>query len=409
VITLVRAVALFAPLSAVWVMAVVRRPSERELAAMIIATAWNLLTLSFVNAVALAAGWWGFGAQGAVAGGVPVDLLLGWALLWGALPARAAARLPIPLTAAALAWADLALMPLARPLVLLGDGWLYGEALAVTVGLVPGLLLAWWTRDGRRLPQRAASQVLLAGGLMLALPVALTGVWRQPAWVASLALQALAMPLTLGVAAAREFAVAGGGTPLPYDPPRRLVTSGPYVYVRNPMQVSIAAAFALLGVLDVRFLAAAVTAISYGAVALWQEDAHLTGRYGPAWVDYRRRVRPWLPRLRPPAVMPEAVVFVSVTCEMCSPLAGWLARRHPVRLSIRPAEEHPYGVRRMTYERADGVRAQGVAAFARAAEHLHLGWALLGWMLQLPGVGWFAQVWADALGAGPRVVPRAGR
>ncbi|GIH41484.1 hypothetical protein Mco01_44840 [Microbispora corallina] len=401
-----RALAMFAPLAAVWVAAAVRPPSERAVAAMILATAWNLLALSLVNAVALGAGWWRFGAEGAVVAGVPVDVLLGWALLWGALPAHAASRLPVPLTAAVLVWLDLAFMPIARPLVVLGRGWLLGEALAVALGLVPGLLLARWTSEGRRLAARAALQVVLAGGLMVAVPVALTGVWRQPAWLCGLAVQVVAVPMVLGVAAAREFATAGGGTPLPYDPPPRLVTGGPYAYVRNPMQVSIAAVYALLGALDGRFLLAAASAVAYGAgLAAWHEGLRLAERHGDDWAAYRRRVRPWLPRLRPAAVMPEAVVHVSSTCDLCRPLGWWIARRRPVRLRVLPAEAHPGRPRRMTYERADGLRAEGVAAFAHAAGHLHLGWALAGWVLLLPGIGWFAQVCADALGAGPRDLP----
>lgn len=404
-VTLLRGAAVFGPLAAVLAAAAVRRPSERAIAAMILATAWNLLALALVNVLAVRAGWWSFSARGAMVEGVPVDLLLGWALLWGALPARAARRLPLPLTVLALAWLDLAFMPLTRPLVRLGGDWLHGEALAVALGLVPGLLLARWTVRGVFVAGRVTLQVVLAGSFMLGLPVALTGVWRQPAWLAGLGVQVLAVPLTLGLAAVREFATAGG-TPLPYDPPRRLVTSGPYAYVRNPMQVSMTASYLLLGVLDVRFLAAAGVAVAYGAgLAAWHEGEQLTGRYGGAWAAYRSGVRAWLPRPRPSPTMTPAVVHVSATCGQCAPVGGWILRRAPVALDVRPAEEHPEGLRRMTYERADGLRAEGVAALAHTASHLHLGWALAGWMLLLPGVGWFAQLCADAFGAGPRGVP----
>ncbi|MEV0198586.1 isoprenylcysteine carboxylmethyltransferase family protein, partial [Nonomuraea sp. NPDC050691] len=117
---LVRAVAVMGPLLAVAAIVAVRRPEEPRIAAALLATGWNALTLSGVNALALHLGWWSFHAEGAVALGVPVDLLLGWAVLWGAVPALAAPGAPVPLTAAALVWLDLALMPAARPVLVLG-------------------------------------------------------------------------------------------------------------------------------------------------------------------------------------------------------------------------------------------------------------------------------------------------
>ncbi|MGW0808012.1 methyltransferase family protein [Nonomuraea sp. NPDC002799] len=399
---LIRGVTLFVPTAAVWIAATARRPGQRDIAAMIVAVAWNLLALAVVNVVAVRAGWWTFGARGALVAGVPADLLLGWALLWGALPACLARTRPLTLIAAVLAWLDLALMPLAEPVVTLGAGWLYGEAAAIGAGLLPGLLLARWTAADRRLPWRVAMQVVLAGGLMLGVPIVLTGVWRQPAWVLGLLAQVLAVPLVAGLAAVREFAVSGRGTPVPYDPPKRLVTSGPYAYLRNPMQSAMGGAYLVLAVLDVRFAAAAVVCAAYGAgLASWHEGTQLRTRYGAGWTTYRAHVRPWLPRARPYPGMPYADVYVAATCGRCARLGRWAGRRRPVSLRIRPAENHPAGLRRMTYERADGLRAQGVAAFAHLAQHLHLGWAVLGWFLLLPGVGWFAQLCADAFGAGP--------
>ncbi|MET9067373.1 methyltransferase family protein [Streptosporangium sandarakinum] len=402
---LIRGLALMVPVAAVLAAAAVRRHSERDAAAAILATAWNLTVLAAVNVLAAGAGWWHFAAEGAVWYGVPADLLLGWALLWGALPALAARRAPLPLVVAALAWFDLAVMPLGRPVVVLGDGWLTGETLAVAAALVPGLLLARWTSAGRRLRARVAMQVLLAAGAGLALPVAATQVWRQPSWALGLLAQALAVPVLLGLAAVREFAESGRGTPLPYDPPERLVRTGPYAYVRNPMQVSMAAAYLLLAPFDRVFLAAAAVALAYGAgLAAWHEGERLGERYGAAWEEYRLAVRPWVPRPRPavPAGAPDATLHVSRVCGECSRVGDWFVRRRPAGLRILAAEDHPAGLRRIAYTAPGGGTVQGVAAVARALVNVHLGWALLGWALLLPGVTWFAQLCVDAFGGGPR-------
>ena len=42
----------------------------------------------------------------------------------------------------------------------------------------------------------------------------------------------------MGLSALQEFALRGKGTPFPLDPPLKLVTTGPYAYVSNPMQTA---------------------------------------------------------------------------------------------------------------------------------------------------------------------------
>ncbi|MGP3922923.1 methyltransferase family protein [Streptomyces sp. 8N616] len=419
-VALVRGACLFGPLVATAVAAGLRPPGlrppgRRAVAAAILATAWNAVWLPAVNLLAVHMGWWSFAAEGGTAAGLPVDLLIGWALLWGALPVLAGAdRLPLPLVAAGLAWFDLAAMPLAEPVVRLGGGWLAGEAVAVAAVLVPGLLLARWTLGAQRLAVRAGMQMLLSGALIFALPLALVRPELPGGRAgAAVTVQLLAVPLLLGAVAVREFVQRGGGTPVPYDPPARLVTSGPYAYVRNPMQLSIVLSHALLGLIarDWRLLAAAAAAFAYGAgLADWHESAGLRAAYGERWTAYRAGVRPWLPRLRPwPGTAP-ARLYVAESCGPCSQFGRWVARRRPVALELVPAEDHPRPLRRMTYETDDGaVTAEGVAALGRMLGHLHLGWAVLGWLPAVPGLRWFGQLCADALGAGPRDIPhRAG-
>lgn len=106
---------------------------------------------------------------------------------------------------------------------------------------------------------------------------------------------------------------------------------------------------------------------------------------------------------------PASRLFVSERCEMCSDVARWFNRRGARRLAIVPAETHPSrALTRVTYEPADGSRsASGIEAIARALEHLHLGWALVGFLFRLPGVCELTQLVADASGAEPRRLPQA--
>ncbi|MFD6953149.1 phospholipid methyltransferase [Nocardiopsis sp. TSRI0078] len=401
---LVRGVGLFAPLLPMIVLCLWRAPRQREIAAMVVAGAWSLLTLVPLNLYALRAGWWSFHAEGAVWLGVPVDLLLAWALLWGSLPALLLRLLPVPLLAGLLVWVDVIVMPLAEPVVVLGPLWLLGEFAGSALCLIPALLLAYWTRAGQLVHARMWAQAALALGLMVVAPLVALDALPAPG-AAFTAAQVLALVCLPGLAAAREFARVGGGTPLPFDPPVRLVTSGPYAYLRNPMQTAIAAAYVVLFPVTGNpwLLGGALAAFAYGAgFAGWHEGGRLREAFGRDWEAYRAGVRPWLPRWRPWPGRTSGTLYVASDCDMCRGLGGRLAARAPVALELRPAAEHPEVLYRLTYETPGGLRWSGVSALARALEHLHLGWALVGWALDLPGLRHFAQLCADAFGAGPR-------
>lgn len=413
----VRALAFYCPLALVAGVVAVVRPDRRRAGAALLAGLWNLNALLAVNVVALRAGWWRFGTVGGELAGVPVDLWLGWALLWGALPALVPLRVPAVAVVAALAWVDLVLMPLGGPVVSLGPDWLAGEALALAVALVPGLVLARLTVSRTRLGVRVAMQVVLfaglLGGVATAAVTAATGDRAAPLHVgrpaAQLAAEAIILLGLPALAAVAELARRGGGTPFPFDPPARLVTTGPYAYVANPMQLSMTLALLAWGALlrSWWIVALAVVGAAFAAgIAGWHESVELDERHGEAWQRYRSHVRLWRPRWRPWS--PDgggAVLYVASGCAPCEGVGGWLLARDPSDLEVRPAAESPEPLVRLSYVGRDGLRASGVAAFARALEHLHLGWALLAWLLLLPGVGWFVQVVVDAVGGGPLAHP----
>jgi protein-S-isoprenylcysteine O-methyltransferase Ste14 len=410
--------ALYLPIAAAAALWLVRRPGARERAGMLLALAWNLTWLPAVNLLAAWLGWWRFDVAFGGFEGVPVELYLGWALLWGAVAPLALARLNLGVAVLAALGLDVLLMPLCSPVLRLGPLWLVGEAVALAACLLPALLLARWTAEDRRLELRASLQTMLAGGLVLFLLPSATfaqagGGWqallgRSFRWTAVLT-QILAVAALPGVSAVQEFAVRGRGTPIPFDPPRRLVRSGIYRYVTNPMQLSAALVITGWGwVLHSGWLAAGgVVSIAYSAgLAAWDENADLEERFGRTWLEYRRAVRPWIPRLRPyfPADAAPARLYVASTCGMCSEVGSWLARRKPVGLAIVPAETHPWrSLRRVSYDPADGgPEEDGVAALGRALEHIGLGWALAGMAIRLPLVRSLAQLLVDASGGGPR-------
>jgi protein-S-isoprenylcysteine O-methyltransferase Ste14 len=103
----------------------------------------------------------------------------------------------------------------------------------------------------------------------------------------------------MALAAVLVFARDGGGTPFPLDPPRRFVTTGPYLYVANPMQLGgtvVLAAWGMLLASPAVVGAAAMSGLFSAGMATWIEDNELARRFGPTWHTYRATVRLWLPR-----------------------------------------------------------------------------------------------------------------
>jgi len=152
---------------------------------------------------------------------------------------------------------------------------------------------------------RAATYAVLFIGLVLVFLPA-----RLLSW------SGIARPLEIGVAQAGGMVIAvigpvltiwcvlafariGKGTPAPFDSPRRLVTRGPYRFVRNPMYTGAGLALAgaalfyqslyLLGYTGLFFL------VTHLFVVFYEEPA-LRRSFGNDYATYCRTVRRWWPK-----------------------------------------------------------------------------------------------------------------
>ncbi len=104
---------------------------------------------------------------------------------------------------------------------------------------------------------------------------------------------------TLGVWSGITMAVSGGGTPLPADAPQRLVTSGPYGYVRNPMAIAgLGQGFSVAIALQSLEVAAYVVV----GMLVWnyfvrpEEERYMSRVFGAAFDRYASAVKCWIPR-----------------------------------------------------------------------------------------------------------------
>jgi protein-S-isoprenylcysteine O-methyltransferase Ste14 len=98
------------------------------------------------------------------------------------------------------------------------------------------------------------------------------------------------------------FAARGKGTLAPWDPPTRLVVSGPYRYMRNPMisgvlmilagETLVHGSLTLFG----WFLAFLLLNQIYFVLL---EEPMLENRFGDDYRQYKAAVPRWIPRFKP--------------------------------------------------------------------------------------------------------------
>jgi protein-S-isoprenylcysteine O-methyltransferase Ste14 len=125
--------------------------------------------------------------------------------------------------------------------------------------------------------------------------------WEGTAWVVPVAWIAIALGVAFLLHAFALFALHRG-TPAPVAPTETLVVTGVYRFVRNPMYLAV-----LTIILGQALLFGSWGLVLYAAIALiavvtfvkGYEEPTLTSTYGEQYLNYRRNVPGWLPRLTP--------------------------------------------------------------------------------------------------------------
>jgi len=114
----------------------------------------------------------------------------------------------------------------------------------------------------------------------------------------------VAIGAVIGIPCVWEFAWRGFGTPAPFDPPRRLVVTGPYRWVRNPMYIGMG--IALVGealvfphLTRIILIMTGVMWIAVSIFIMLFEEPVLRSMFGADYEAYCRAVRRWIPRLKP--------------------------------------------------------------------------------------------------------------
>jgi protein-S-isoprenylcysteine O-methyltransferase Ste14 len=93
------------------------------------------------------------------------------------------------------------------------------------------------------------------------------------------------------------------GTPVPFNPPPKVVSSGPYRIVRNPMLTGV---FIILFGLGLGLNSISLTFVLtplYIALNVWElkniEEPELIKRLGEEYLEYRGKTPMFIPKLRP--------------------------------------------------------------------------------------------------------------
>ena len=92
------------------------------------------------------------------------------------------------------------------------------------------------------------------------------------------------------------------GTPVPFNPPPKLVSDGPYAYVRNPMLSGVFILVLGLGILIRSFSITFIFTPLFIALNVWElkaiEEPELAKRLGEEYLEYKNKTPMFIPNFR---------------------------------------------------------------------------------------------------------------
>jgi len=163
---------------------------------------------------------------------------------------------------------------MSKAIAVFGSALFFVIAPLVLAGLVP-----WWVTQWEFRPAFLGVDLIrIIGGILIIVGV--------PGLVDSFA----------------RFALEGLGTPAPVAPTQKLVVTGLFRYVRNPIYIAVVAVILGQGLLfgDSRLLwYGALLWLSFHVFVVVYEEPTLTETFGSEYESFRTNVPRWIPRLTP--------------------------------------------------------------------------------------------------------------
>ena len=135
----------------------------------------------------------------------------------------------------------------------------------------------------------------LAVSLVAYLP--LPGIFSYPTNLGGLFI--VLVGIFLDVYSVKSFLDAKG-TPMPWKPPKVLLTTGPFRYTRNHIYLSwllMMSGFAVFINLSTMFIIIPIFMLAVHFAVVRSEERNLEKRFGKRYLEYKKKVPRWIPKL----------------------------------------------------------------------------------------------------------------